>query len=175
MHDKKVALVTGANKGIGFEIARRLGQCGFTVALAGRDKGRVDEAAARLQREGHDVQGVVLDVTDPASAETAARWLDERFGRLDVLINNAGVTFEFGQGTKPSELGLKALKDTYETNVFGTFAVTKAMLPLLKKSAPARIINQSSTLGSLGFLSDPGTPYYITGITSSPTTRRSPP
>ena len=164
MHDKKVALVTGANKGIGYEISRQLGKLGFTVALAGRDQKRVDEAAATLRGEGMDVQGVVLDVTDPASAEAAARWLDERFGRLDVLINNAGVTFEFGQGVKPSELDLKALKDTYETNVFGTFAVTKACLPLLKKSAPARIINQSSTLGSLGILSDPNSPYYGNNI-----------
>ena len=164
MHDKKVALVTGANKGIGFEIARQLGQRGFTVALAGRDQQRVDAAAATLKGEGMDVQGVVLDVTDPTSAEAAARWLDERFGRLDVLINNAGVTFEFGQGVKPSELDLKALKDTYETNVFGTFAVAKAMLPLLRKSAPSRIINQSSTLGSLGILSDSNSPYYGNNI-----------
>ena len=164
MHDTKVALVTGANKGIGLEIARQLGQRGFAVALAGRDQAKVDEAANQLRGEGHDVLGVVLDVTDPTSAEAAAHGLDERFGRLDVLINNAGVSFEFLEGTRPSELDLRTLKDTYETNVFGVFAVTKALLPLLRRSAPARIINQSSSMGSLVKLSDPSTPYYGNNI-----------
>ncbi len=160
MHDKKVALVTGANKGIGHEIARQLGGLGFTVVLAGRDGRKVEDAAARLRGEGLDAQGVVLDVTDPATIEAAARWLDERFGRLDVLINNAGVSFEFASGTKPAQLDMETLRATYETNFFGVFAVTRALLPLLRKSAPARIINQSSTLGSLGVLSDPDSPYY---------------
>ena len=117
---------------------------------------RSNAAAARLRGEGLDAHGVVLDVTDPATAEAAARWLDGRFGRLDVLVNNAGISHEFGQGTRPSQLDLGTLKATYETNVFGAFAVIKAMLPLLRKSSSARIINQSSTLGSLGILSDPG-------------------
>ena len=160
MHDKKVALVTGANKGIGFEIGRQLGKLGFTVVLAARDEAKVNAAADRLRGEGLDAHGVVLDVTDPSTAEAAARWLDGRFGRLDVLVNNAGISHEFGPGTRPSELDLETLKATYETNVFGAFAVTKAMLPLLRKSAPARIINQSSTLGSLGILSDPGAAWY---------------
>ena len=160
MADKKVALITGANKGIGFEIGRQLGKLGFAVVLAARDEAKVNAAADRLRAEGLDVQGVVLDVTDPSTAETAARWLDEKFGVLDVLVNNAGISREFGQGTRPSELDLEALKATYETNVFGAFAVTKAMLPLLKKSSSARIINQSSTLGSLGVLSNPGGAWY---------------
>ena len=160
MADKKVALVTGANKGIGLEIGRQLGKLGFAVVLAARDEAKINAAADRLRAEGLDVQGVRLDVTDPSTAETAARWLDERFGVLDVLVNNAGISLEFGQGTRPSELDLEALKATYETNVFGAFAVTKAMLPLLKKSSSARIINQSSTLGSLGVLSDPGGAWY---------------
>ncbi len=164
MHDKKVALVTGANKGIGLEIGRQLAGRGFTVALAGRDRARVDAAAAQLQGDGFDVHGVVLDVTDPATIEAAARRLDERFGRLDVLVNNAGVSHEFAQGTRPSQLDLETLKATYETNVFGAFAVTRAMLPLLRKSAPSRIINQSSSMGSLGKLSDPETPYYGNNI-----------
>ena len=163
-HDKKVALVTGANKGIGFEIGRQLGQLGFTVVLAARDEAKAAAAADRLRGEGLDAHGVVLDVTEPATAEAAARWLDGRFGGLDVLVNNAGISHEFGRGTRPSELDLGTLKATYETNVFGAFAVIKAFLPLLRKSAPSRIINQSSTLGSLGLLSDPGSPYYGVNI-----------
>ena len=160
MHDQKVALVTGANKGIGYEIARQLGGHGFTVVVAARDRRKAADAAARLTGEGLDAHGVVLDVTDPATAEAAARWLDERFGRLDVLVNNAGVGLEFAAGTRPAHLDLETLRATYETNVFGAFTVTRSLLPLLRRSAPSRIINQSSTLGSLGKLSDPGSPFY---------------
>ena len=160
MHDKKVALITGANKGIGFEIGRQLGKHGFTVVLAARDEAKVNAAADRLRGEGLDVQGVRLDVTDPSTAEAATRWLDERFGRLDVLVNNAGISRESAGHTRPSDLDLATLKATYETYVFGAFNVTKAMLPLLRKSSSARIINQSSTLGSLDVLSDPGGPWY---------------
>ena len=160
MHGKKVALVTGANKGIGFEISRQLATAGFTVVLAARDETKASEAAKRLQAEGLDANGVRLDVTDSATAEAAAKWLDGRFGRLDVLVNNAGVSFEFGTGVKPSQLTMETLRATYDTNFFGAFAVVQHLLPLLRKSAPARIVNQSSTLGSLGTLSDPQSPYY---------------
>jgi len=160
MHDQKVALVTGANKGIGFEIARQLGGRGFTVALAARDATKAEDAASRLRGEGLDAHGVVLDVTVPSTAEAAARRLEEQFGRLDALVNNAGVGPEFASGTNPSQLEMKTLRETYETNFFGAFAVIKAFLPLLRKSAPSRIINQSSTLGSLGVLSDPDSPFY---------------
>jgi NAD(P)-dependent dehydrogenase (short-subunit alcohol dehydrogenase family) len=160
MHENKVALVTGANKGIGFEISRQLGKHGFTVILAARGERKGTAAAARLKSEGLDAHSVVLDVTNPASAEAAAQWLSERFGRLDVLVNNAGVGYEFAEGTKPSQLKMETLRATYETNFFGVFAVILHLLPLLRKSAPARIINQSSTLGSLGMSSDPKSPTY---------------
>ncbi len=160
MHDKKVALVTGSNKGIGFEIVRQLGGAGFTVALAARDAARVEEAVARLKGQGIDAHGVVLDVTDPQTAEAAARRLDEQFGRLDVLVNNAGIAPESSSRTNPSRLKLATLRETYETNFFGAFTVIVAFLPLLRRSAPSRIINQSSTLGSLGILSDPDSPYF---------------
>ena len=164
MHDKKVALITGANKGIGFEIGRQLSQLGLTVVLAARDEARVQAAAERLRAGGLDVQGVRLDVTDPATAETAAQWLDQRFGRLDVLVNNAGIAPESATGSRPSSLDLAMLRETYETNVFGAFTVIRALLPLLKRSAPSRVINQSSTLGSLGVLSDPASPFYGTNL-----------
>ncbi len=164
MHTKKVALVTGANKGIGFEIVRQLAKHNFTAVLAGRDAKRVDEAAKRLRAEGLDVVGVTLDVTDVATIVAAAGWLTKQFGRLDVLVNNAGISSEFATGTKPSDLTMDALRTTYDTNFFGVFAVIQQMLPLLRKSASARIINQSSTLGSLGVLSDPATPYYGTNV-----------
>ena len=164
MDGNKVALVTGANKGIGLEISRQLGRHGFTVVLAARDGKKVADAAARLQSEGLDAHGVVLDVTNPAGAEAAARWLDERYGRLDVLVNNAGVGYEFATGTKPSQLKMETLKATYDTNFFGVFAVTQHMLPLLRKSASPRIINQSSTLGSLGTSSDPQSPTYAVNL-----------
>jgi NAD(P)-dependent dehydrogenase (short-subunit alcohol dehydrogenase family) len=160
MHDAKVALVTGANKGIGFEIARQLAGRGFTVVLAGRDAGRVEAAAEALRGEGLDVAGQVLDVADPASAEAAAARIEETYGRLDVLVNNAGVFFEFAARTRPTKLDLDTFRRTYEANVFGAFTVTQAMLPLLKRSAPARIINQSSTLGSLAKGVDPKSPYF---------------
>ena len=160
MNDKKVALITGANKGIGLEIARQLGKKGFTVALAARDAAKVEGAASRLKGEGLDAHGIVLDVTNPKTAEAAASQVEKDFGRLDVLINNAGISLEFGQGTRPSQIDLATLKATYETNVFGAFAVIQAFLPLLRKSAPSRIINQSSTLGSLGILSDPSGAWY---------------
>ena len=159
MHDKKVALVTGANKGIGLEIGRQLAGRGFTVALAGRDRARVDEAADGLRAEGLDVHGIVLDVTDEATAEAAARTLDERFGRLDVLVNNAGVAADLDAQGRPSGTTVAALRSVYETNVFGVLAATRALLPLLRRSAPRRISNQSSTLGSLASLSDPAHPF----------------
>ena len=160
MAEKKVALVTGANKGIGFEIARQLGKHGFAVVLAARDERKVNESAAKLKGEGLDAQAVILDVTDPQSAEAAARWVGEKFGRLDVLVNNAGIGPEFVTPTRPSQLTMETLRTTFDTNFFGAFTVTRHMLPLLRKSASARIINQSSTLGSLGVLSDPKSPYY---------------
>ena len=146
----RIALVTGANKGIGFEISRQLGKQASRSPLQAAMTRRVAEAAARLCGEGLDAHGIVLDVTDPASAEAAARWLDERFGRLDVLVNNAGVGHEFAGARGRLNSTLETLRATYETNVFGAFSVIQPMLPLLKKSASPRIINQSSTLGSLG-------------------------
>ncbi|CAL9278369.1 MULTISPECIES: SDR family oxidoreductase [Streptomyces] len=138
----KIALITGANKGIGFEIARQLGELGITAVIGARDEQRGKEAAEQLGQPY-----VQLDVTDPDSVEAAARWIEAEYGRLDILVNNAGVTVPPPQGT-PSATTAQTLRRIYETNVFGVVTVTNAMLPLLRKSPAARIVNQSSELGS---------------------------
>ncbi|MBV9849935.1 MAG: SDR family oxidoreductase [Armatimonadetes bacterium] len=152
MADGKIALITGANKGIGKEIARQLGTQGLTVLIGARDAGRGAEAADELMREGIDARAVLLDVTDQASIAAAADRIKGELGRLDVLVNNAGIALD---RVPPSQLDLDTLRRTYDTNVFGVFAVTKAMLPLLRKSDAGRIVNMSSGLGSLTQNSDP--------------------
>jgi NAD(P)-dependent dehydrogenase (short-subunit alcohol dehydrogenase family) len=147
MTDTSIALVTGANKGIGYEIARRLGAAGATVLLGARDAGRGEAAAAALRAEGAAAQWVRLDVTDPATIEAAAKQIDAEYGRLDVLVNNAGIASEWG--VAPTEVPVQKLRETYETNVFAVVGVTNAVLPLLRRSAAGRIVNMSSTLGSL--------------------------
>jgi NAD(P)-dependent dehydrogenase (short-subunit alcohol dehydrogenase family) len=128
--ERRIALVTGANKGIGQEIALQLAvRHGMTVLIGARDSSRGREAAAKLSAAGHDARAVLLDVTDQQTIDAAAKWLDAEFGRLDVLVNNAGIFIE-GQ-VPPSQLKIDVLRRTYETNVFGVFAVTKAMLSLL--------------------------------------------
>ncbi|GHO98140.1 dehydrogenase [Reticulibacter mediterranei] len=151
---KKIALVTGANKGIGFEIARQLGQQGIIVLLGARDQGRREAAIQQLQTEGSEVVGVALDVTSQTSINAAAALIDTTYGRLDILVNNAAISLPAGRAIA-GELDIDVLRATYETNVFGPFAVTKAMLPLLKRSEAGRIVNMSTQLGSLSMLSDP--------------------
>jgi NAD(P)-dependent dehydrogenase (short-subunit alcohol dehydrogenase family) len=152
MAETKIALVTGANKGIGKEIARQLGAQGMIVLLGARDEGRGNEAAAELKQAGLDARAILLDVTDEASIEAAARRVEAEFGHLDVLVNNAGIALDQGSA---STCDLETLRRTYETNVFGVFSVTKAMLPLVRKSGAGRIVNLSSGLGSLAQNSDP--------------------
>jgi NAD(P)-dependent dehydrogenase (short-subunit alcohol dehydrogenase family) len=148
-----IALVTGANKGIGFEIARQLAASGMTVLLAARDVQRRDQATAVLRSAGLDVRPVTLDVTGPASIEAAAQQVGADFGRLDVLVNNAGIA---GSGTgRPGTANLDAVRAVFETNVFGVMRVTNAMLPLLKRSPAGRIVNVSSGVGSMGYMTDP--------------------
>ena len=153
MSDKKIALVTGANKGIGFEIARQLGRQGVTVLLGARDEKRGTEAAGKLRAEGLDVQTIQLDLTNPDSIAAAAKKIAAEFGRLDILVNNAGVALE-SLVTQPSEIDLQSLRATFEANVLGTWNVTQAMLPLIKKSPSGRIVNLSSTMGSLTEIGD---------------------
>jgi NAD(P)-dependent dehydrogenase (short-subunit alcohol dehydrogenase family) len=142
-----VALVTGANKGIGYEIARGLASRGVTVLLGARDESRRAAAVSRLADEGLEVHGVALDVTDQSTIDQAAAHIGERFGRLDVLVNNAGIT---GDQTQAPGAGAAAeVRRVFDVNVFGVIAVTDAMLPLLLRSTGARIVNVSSSVGSL--------------------------
>lgn len=152
----KVALITGANKGIGLEIARQLGVQGITVLLGVRDENRGREAAEKLQADRIDARAVQLDVTQQDTIDAAANYIENEFGKLDILVNNAGVAID---NAPPSQLDIEILRRTYDTNVFGVFAVTKAMLPLLRKSDAGRIVNLSSGLGSLAQNSDPNYEY----------------
>ncbi|MFJ9250079.1 SDR family oxidoreductase [Streptomyces sp. NPDC101776] len=149
---ERIVLVTGANKGIGYEIARQLGRLGAVVHLGARDERRGRQAAARLAAEGLTAAALHLDVTDDATLTRAARRLGERHGRLDVLVNNAGITGAFGG--PPSAATPGQLREVYDTNVFGVLAVTNAMLPLLRRSPAGRIVNLSSTVGSLALNAD---------------------
>ena len=158
MADKKVALITGANKGIGKEIARQLGALGTTVLIGARDKARGEEAAAELTAGGADAHAVLLDVTSQPSIDAAAAQVERDYGRLDVLVNNAGIALDGGPSSALT-LDLETLRRTYETNVFGVFSMTKAMLPLLQKSKASCIVNMSSGLGSLTENSDPNGQY----------------
>jgi len=157
----KIALITGANRGLGLEAARQLASGGFTVILGARDLTKGEAAAHSLRESGFDAHAVQLEVSDPHSVELAAREVGERFGHLDALINNAGVYPEFAAGAfSPSHLSLDDFKRTYDTNVFGAFSVLKAFLPLLQRSEAPRVVNVSSTLGSLSELSNPESGYY---------------
>ena len=153
MSKQTIALVTGANKGIGYEIAAGLAALGWSVGVGARDEERREAAVQKLQADGADVFGVPLDVTDDASVAAAARLIEERAGRLDVLVNNAGVTG--GMGQLPTTADLAAVRTAVETNVIGVIRVTNAMLPLLRRSASPRIVNMSSSVGSLTRQSGP--------------------
>ncbi|MBC7808947.1 MAG: SDR family oxidoreductase [Akkermansiaceae bacterium] len=156
--DGKIALITGANKGIGFETARQLGQRGATVLIGARDAGRGETAAQTLCSEGLNAEVVVLDTSDPASVQAAAQAVGNKYGRLDILINNAGVIIEDWM-TPPSQTTLETFQNTFATNVWGVIATTQAFLPLVKNSPAGRIVNVSSTMGSLTAMSDPANQY----------------
>ncbi|GAB3903562.1 SDR family oxidoreductase [Kibdelosporangium lantanae] len=154
MSDTTIALVTGANKGIGHETVRQLRDLGMTVVLTARDHQRGTEAAAAL-----GVDFVQLDVTDPDSAAAAAKLVDERYGRLDVLVNNAGITG--GEPGLVRNADMATVRTVFDTNYFGVIHVTQAMLPLLRRSKRPRIVNVSSGVGSLAAMSDPDNPFAV--------------
>jgi NAD(P)-dependent dehydrogenase (short-subunit alcohol dehydrogenase family) len=151
--DRRVALITGANKGIGFEIAREIGKRGARVLLGARDQALGEAAAATLRAEGASARSLAIDLTKPETIRAAADTIGAEYGRLDVLVNNAGIA-DRADGP-PSTARIDAVRRVFDTNFFGTLAVTQAMLPLLRKSAAARIVNVSSGLGSLRLNADP--------------------
>jgi NAD(P)-dependent dehydrogenase (short-subunit alcohol dehydrogenase family) len=154
---EKIALITGANKGIGFEIARQLGERGNVVLVGARDEVRGQHAAGSLADRGIAAVPLRIDVTDASSAADAASQIERRFGRLDILVNNAGIAGGFTGA--PSEATADDLREVYETNVFGVVSATNAMLPLLRRSEAGRIVNMSSHVGSLTLSSDPASPF----------------
>jgi NAD(P)-dependent dehydrogenase (short-subunit alcohol dehydrogenase family) len=156
---KKIALVTGATRGIGLETVRQLAQKDVHVILAGRDKDKAEKAAQKLRDEKLDVESLALDVTDSKSIAAAAKEVDAKHGHLDILINNAGILVDDFK-KKPSEQTIDAWRTTFDTNVFGLVETTQAFLPLIKKSSAGRIVNVSSILGSLTLHSQPDSPIY---------------
>lgn len=159
--NKQVALITGANKGIGLETARQLSKLGITVILGSRDAGKGEVAAAKLRAEGLDVRPLQLDVTNAEDRNAAVKFLDKNFGKLDILINNAGIAeTNAWSGNNTSSTTPEMLQQIFETNLFAPVALTRALLPLLRKSHAARIVNLSSIMGSLTLHSDPKSPIY---------------
>ena len=152
----RIALVTGANKGIGFEVARGLGAAGATVYLGARQPALGEAAAAALRAEGHDVRFVRLDVTVADDIAAVAALLQREHGRLDILVNNAAIGLDF---TAPSEVSLDSVRAIFETNTFGPIATINALLPLLHASPAGRIVNVSSDFGSLALNTTPKTPH----------------
>jgi NAD(P)-dependent dehydrogenase (short-subunit alcohol dehydrogenase family) len=167
MHDKRVALVTGANQGVGLEVARQLAARGVTVLVGSRNLARGEQA---VQTIAGDARAIQLDVTDRASISAAAERIRREIGRLDLLVNNAAISSvrrqQLGLGlrdyaalTQPSNVSLDEMRVVWETNVFGVLAVYQAMLPMLRESPDARIVNVSSGVGSLTLNADPAFPY----------------
>ncbi|MFF0269629.1 SDR family oxidoreductase [Kribbella sp. NPDC004536] len=153
MNTNKIALVTGANKGIGNEIARQLGAAGFTVLIGSRDAERGAVAAKELVAEGLDAVALPLEVTSPESVAAAVSTVADAYGRLDVLVNNAAI-IPAGDGPV-SEVTGDVLRSAFETNVIGLVGVTQAFLPLLRRAEQARVVNLSTSLASFEQVGDP--------------------
>jgi len=168
LKNKRVALVTGANQGVGFQVAKELVANGLTVLIGSRNLGNGEAAAKKI---GPNAIALQLDVTDRASIAAAADYIRNEFGHLDLLVNNAGISNtrkqqlglslqEYAKVTQASNASLDEVRAVWDVNVFGTLAVYQAMLPLLRESSDARIVNVSSGVGSLVGMSNPANPYH---------------
>lgn len=153
MNNERIALITGGNKGIGFQVARELALLGGTVLVGARSEIRGRGAVSELTSDGLRAVLIPIDVADQESIRSAESLIRDRYGRLDILINNAGIAKD--SGMRPSQLSIDNLRQTFETNFFGAFLVTQIMLPLLRNSDAGRVVNVSSGLGSLTLNSDP--------------------
>jgi NAD(P)-dependent dehydrogenase (short-subunit alcohol dehydrogenase family) len=158
---EKVALVTGANKGIGLETARQLHAKGITVILGSRDLAR-GEAAANSIGAGESLRVIKLDVGSEADRNAAVEYIEKEFGRLDILVNNAGVLLDGRAGNATSTTSMPMLRETFEINFFAVVDLTQKLLPLIRKSAAGRIVNLSSILASLTLHATKGSPIYET-------------
>jgi len=159
-NEKKVALITGANKGIGLETARQLGRLGITVLLGARDAAKGEAAAAALQSEGIDAHAWTLDVDSPGDISEVADRLAAEYGQLDILVNNAGIFKDTRMSNETSTTTGEVLRSTFRTNFFAVVQLTQALLPLLEQSPAGRIVNLSSILGSNTLHATPGSPVY---------------
>lgn len=169
---KKVALITGANKGIGFEVAKQLANLGYFVYIGSRDKAKGLEAVEELKALGFtDVDTLEIDVTNTQSVENAKEELQSKVPQLDVLVNNAGISGAMPQNA--SIVSLDNVRMVYETNFFGVIQVTQHFLDLLKKSDESRIVNVSSDLGSLTNHNNPNYPFYEVKLTAYCTSKTS--
>ena len=160
--EKKVALITGANKGLGLETARQLGKEGIIVLIGARDAGRGNKAVDELKNQGMDAQYVHLDLEAPATFIEAYKLIESRYGKLDILVNNAGINgekSEWGENTVARTTQVD-LRKTFDTNFFNLIELTQILLPLIEKAHAGRIVNLSSILGSLELHASPGSPIY---------------
>lgn len=163
--DKKVAFITGGNKGIGLETARQLGKLGITIVIGSRDLAKGKEAADKLRKEGITAEAIRFDVTNRAHHNEARDYFASHYGKLDILVNNAGVWKEGNpQQNTTATISPADLRETFDTNFFGTVELTQTLLPLLEKAPAARIVNLSSILGSLTLHADSKSPIYTTKV-----------
>jgi len=159
--EKKVAFITGGNRGLGLETARQLAQTGVEVVIGSRDAQKGETVAKKLQGEGLKVESIPFDVTNRADYKSAFDYFDKKYGKLDILINNAGIAKEtFGGVNTTSTISPADLRETFDTNFFSLVELTQTLLPLIKKAPEGRIVNLSSILGSLTLHATPSSPIY---------------
>lgn len=157
----KIAFITGGNRGLGLETARQLAQTGVEVVIGSRDEKKGEAAAASLQAEGRKVESIRFDITKPADYKEAYNYFEKKYGRLDILINNAGISKEgFSIPNTSSTVTPAVLREVFDTNFFGVIELTQTLLPLIRKAPEGRIVNLSSILGSLTLHADPNSPIY---------------